>query len=267
MPVFVTERYRLAAAPGLMILGAGGLWVFWDNLISAQWGGLTPDVLQTSTLWQTLRLARWPAAAAYVVLAVGAGWFVSIPRADISLWSLDFYKAGIRSTIAGNLDRAQWNLEAAFAYVPNNEEINFALGNLWLAKSHRAADKAETIREQANAKVYYRRALDLNPRHAGTLNNLGVMFKDERRWDAAEWCFTHAIEADPGDATKLYLLAIVRLEQRKRAEAQAALDEALKLRPQQKEFLQLQEKLRNSTPPSAELRAPDSPKPAPASEK
>ncbi|MEI9897126.1 MAG: hypothetical protein WDN28_25500 [Chthoniobacter sp.] len=38
LPVFVTERYRLAAVPGLMILGTAGLWIFWQNLAAAQWG-------------------------------------------------------------------------------------------------------------------------------------------------------------------------------------------------------------------------------------
>ena len=279
MPVFVTERYRLAAVPGLMILGAGGLWVFWQNLLSARWKGLMPGILTFRLArWpsaaachgaaeraihpETLRLAQWPAAAAYVTLACGAGWFVSIPRADSSLWSLDYYKAGIRSTTAGDLDRAQWNLETAYAYVPNNDEINFALGNLWLAKSKRGTDDREKIRARENAKIYYRSALNLNPGHAGTLNNLGVMFKDEKRWDAAEWFFAHAIKAEPGDAARLYLLADVLLEQGKREEAQATLNEALKLRPQQKEFLELQEKLRNFTPPSADAQTPNLPKPA-----
>ena len=37
MPVFVTERYRLAAVPGLLLLGAYGLWEFWDFLNRAKW--------------------------------------------------------------------------------------------------------------------------------------------------------------------------------------------------------------------------------------
>src|SRR6202030_493071 len=124
MPVFVTERYRLAAVPGLMILGVAGLWIFWQNLASGRWVG----------------------AGIYVLLCAGAAWFVSIPRDDIGLWSLDHYKAGIRATTAGEIelarqnvtaatgafDRAQRNLVTAYAYVPNNADIDFALGNLWL---------------------------------------------------------------------------------------------------------------------------------------
>src|SRR5204863_7749417 len=32
LPVFITERYRLAAAPGLLIFAAVGLWIFWRSL-------------------------------------------------------------------------------------------------------------------------------------------------------------------------------------------------------------------------------------------
>ena len=231
MPVFVTERYRLAAVPGLLILGAGGLWVFWSNLAAA----------------------RWKSAAIYVVLACGASWFVTIPRADkrnLGLWSLDYYKAGIRATTAGDLDRAQRNLNTAFAYVQDNADINFAIGNLWLAKSDRAIDPREKARERGNAKIFYRRALALNPSHDGTLNNLGVMAMEEKLWDLAERFFTASLESEPGDATRLYLVARVRFEGGKRAESQVALDQALKLKPHQKEFLDLQEKLRAPTPPA-----------------
>ena len=53
MPVFVTERYRLAAVPGLMILAALGLWQLWANLVRGHWLGV----------------------GAYLVLAFGAATF------------------------------------------------------------------------------------------------------------------------------------------------------------------------------------------------
>jgi len=202
---------------------------------------------------------------AYIALAGLAGWFVSLPLppADQGFWSLDYYKAGIRSTEAGDLNRAQRNLETAFAYVQNNADINFALGNLWLAKSDQTKDSREKARERGNAKIYYRRALDLNPAHTGTLNNLGVLAMEEELWDLAERFFTASLEAEPGDATRLYLLARARFGAGKKAAAQAALDEALKLRPHQKEFLELQDKLQNPTPP-AEAPKDSIPRPGPA---
>lgn len=236
MPVFVTERYRLAAVPGLMILGAAGLWIFCQNLITA----------------------RWTSAGVYVILCGGAAWFVSIPREDLGLWSLDHYKAGIRATTAGELElerqnvaaaagafeRAQHNLETAYAYVPNNADIDFALGNLWLARSNAPAiDDHTRTADRTRAKLFYRLALDLNPRHTSTLNNLGVLAMEEKRWPLAEKFFTAAIETEPDDARTHYLLARVLAEDNKPDPARAELETALRLRPNQKQFLELRDKL------------------------
>jgi len=241
LPVFVTERYRLAAVPGLMILGAAGLWFFWENLVTAKW----------------LR------AAAYILLCAGAAWFVSIPRADIGLWSLDYYKAGIRATTAGQIelgehrtdaargafDRAQGNLETAYAYVSNNPDINFALGNLWLARRDLpATDKDTPNGDLTRAKLFYRKALELNPRHAGTLNNLGVIAMEEKRWPLAEKFFAAAIESEPDDAKTHYLLARVYAEDNKPVDARTEIETALRLRPKQKQFLELRDKLNAPAP-------------------
>jgi len=251
LPVFVTERYRLAAVPGLMILGAAGLWIFWENLVTA----------------------KWPGAAAYLLLCAGAAWFVSIPRDDIGLWSLDHYKAGIRATTAGQIefgehridaargafDRAQSNLETAYAYVSNNPDIDFALGNLWLARRDLpATDKDTPIGDLTRAKLFYRKALELNPRHTGTLNNLGVIAMEEKRWPLAEKFLAAAIDTEPDDAKAHYLLARVYAEDNKPAAARAEIETALRLRPKQKQFLELRDKLTgegasNTEPPTPNL--------------
>jgi tetratricopeptide (TPR) repeat protein len=235
LTVFVTERYRLAAVPGLMILGAAGLWELWAALLRKAWGS----------------------ASIYLLCLGVAVWFVSNPRSNLSLWSLDHYKAGIRATERGDLDRAQRNLETAFAYVQDNADINFALGNLWLAKSERVADPREKENVRTRAKLFYRRALDLNPQHAGTLNNLGVLALEEKRYELAEKFFAASLLTEPDSAKTHYLLARARFESGKLAEAQTALDEALRLRPAQKEFLDLREKLKQ--PADNRLAPPASP--------
>jgi tetratricopeptide (TPR) repeat protein len=242
LPVFVTERYRLAAVPGLAILGAGGLWIFWENVARS----------------------RWIPAGAYLAMCAGAAGFVSIPQKDIGLWSLDHYKAGIRATSAGELelerlnfaqafiafDRAQHNLETAYAYVPNNADIDFALGNLWLARASQPAQPMDTATvDRTRAKLFYRRALDLSPRHAGTLNNLGVLAMEEKRWDLAEKFLSASLDSEPEDAKTHYLLARVRLELGNLDGARAELDIALRARPNQKEFLELRDKLDAGAPP------------------
>jgi Flp pilus assembly protein TadD len=241
LPVFVTERYRVAAVPGLMIIGAAGLWIFWDNIARS----------------------RWVSAGIYVVLGAAAAWFVSIPRTDIGMWSLDHYKAGIRATSAGELelkrgnaagasqafDRAQGNLETAYAYVPNNADIDFALGNLWLARGNQPSEDAHAKNgDLSHAKLFYKRAFELNPRHTGTLNNLGVLAMEEKRWKLAEEFFKRAIDSEPDDAKTYYLLARALMGDGRKEDARSALEKALLLRPDQKQFLELRDELNAPAP-------------------
>ena len=238
LPVFVTERYRLAAVPGLMILAVLGLWQLWANLARGHWLG----------------------AGTYLALAFGAATFVSIPRTDPGLWSLDFYNAGIRSLASGDLDLAQGNFETAYAYVQDNSEINFALGNLWLEKSNHTLDPHTRGDERAKAKDFYKRTLLLKQNHASALNNLGVLAMEEKRWDLAEQFLVASIAAEPEDAKTYYLLARVRYETGRAEPAKAALKKALELRPAQKEFLELRDRIAAPVkPPSAE--APPLPEP------
>ena len=238
LPVFVTERYRLAAVPGLMVLAAFGLWQLWLNLVRGHWLG----------------------AGVYLAIAAGTATFVSLPRTDPGLWSLDFYNAGIRSLASGDLGLAERNLNTAYAYVSDNAEIHFALGNLWLEKSNQTPDPPTKAGARARAKDFYKRTLALKPNHASTLNNLGVLALEEQRFDLSEKFFLGSIDAEPDDAKTYYLLALVRFESGKRDTAKAALQKALELRPTQKEFLELRDKLAAPpTPPGAAVPLPPGP--------
>lgn len=235
LPVFVTERYRLAAVPGLMILGAFGLWQLWASLVRGRWLG----------------------AGAYFALATGAATFVSIPRTEPGLWSLDFYNAGIRCLASGDLALAERNFATAYAYVPDNTEVRFALGNLWLEKSNRIIEPRARAVARARAKDFYRRTLELNPRHASSLSNLGVLALEEGFFEAAEKFFASSIEAEPDDAKTFYLLARARFESGKTDTAKSALSQALEMRPHQREFLELRDKL--AKPPGAAVPPPAEP--------
>jgi tetratricopeptide (TPR) repeat protein len=259
MSVFVTERYRMAAAPGLMILGIFGLWQLWLNLVRGHWVG----------------------AAAYIGLAAGAATFVSIPRTDYAIWSLDYHNAGVRAFAASEyamsearnareeaaklsgpeaeakreearkrfvhsqneLDIAQKNFETAYAYVPQNSEINFALGNVWLEKSKRLTDPPAREAARFRAKAYYKVIIDRTPNHGGTLSNLGVLAFEEKRWPSAEGFFLASLRAEPDDAKTYYLLALTRYEAGQPEAAREPLETALKMRPGQKEFLALKAQL------------------------
>ncbi len=210
LPAFVTERYRLVAVPGLLVLGA---WWILD-------------------LYQRLARGEFLRAAGPAVIGMAAAYFVSTPQTDASLWSLDFYETGIRETQLGNLDRAQQALEMALRYAPAAPDIQFALGNLCLQRNDRTG-----------AKEYYRRALDLNPRHDGVLNNLGVLALEEKRWDLAERFFVISLQTEPDDAKTFYLLARARFGRGDREGAMRAVDEALRRRPAQREFIELREQI------------------------
>jgi tetratricopeptide (TPR) repeat protein len=210
MPVFITERYRLAVVPGLLIFAALGV----------------------VECWKFLAQALWTRAAGYAALACAATLFVGWPHHDKSLWALDFYELGIKATEAHDFHRAQKNLELAYAYVPENSEINFALGNLWLENGDRTRSKA-----------FYRRAIEINPRHASAWNNLGVLAMQEHRLQLAEKFFTNSILSEPDSAKTYYLLAKTKLELGELPDAKQCIDRAVRLRPQQKEFLALQQEI------------------------
>ena len=210
LPVFITERYRLCAVPGLLLFGA---WLLID-------------------LWQLLLDRKWAAVAGVVALVCASSWFVSIARPDPSNWSLDHYKAGIRSLDNGMIAEAERELTAAYAYVPVNSEILFALGNLRLAQEN-----------YAGAKHWYRKSLELQPNHSGVWNNFGVVALSEKQFGIAEKSFAKSLESEPEDAKTYYLLALARLEGGNRPGAAQAIEEALRRRPTQKEFLELRDRI------------------------
>ena len=207
MTVFITERYRMAAAPGLLILAAIGLWEFWE--------------------W--LARGRWAQAAGYAAGCAAAAFFVSLPVTDgAGLWSLDYYNTGFKATENGDLDAARKNLDTAFEYVPENSEINFALGNLWLKMG-----------DAAVAKTFYLAAARMNARHSGAFNNLGYLALQDKQWkDAAGW-LERAIAIEPDDAKTYYLLAKARAGAGDYTAADTAIKQALVLSPDDKDFQQL----------------------------
>jgi tetratricopeptide (TPR) repeat protein len=210
LPVFVTERYRLCAVPGLLIFASYGLWQLSRWLVDFRIG----------------------AAVSWCAALAGAAWIVSLPRADIGLWSLDHYNTGIRALKTGDFEQAQRSLETAFVYVQDNAEINFALGTLWQRKG-----------DPARATTFYKHTLELDSGHAGALNNLGLIALDRQDFAQAEGLFLASIAREPDDAKRWFLLARARLGKGDRAGAREAVQHALTLRPQQPDFEALRAQL------------------------
>jgi tetratricopeptide (TPR) repeat protein len=211
LPVFVTERYRLAAVPGLLVFAAFGL----------------------QALWQSCLLGSYRTLATYLGLLLAAAIFVTLPRTEPSLWAMEAYNSGRQALESNNLPLAELHLQRAYAYVPDNPETNFALGNLRLAQS-----------DPAGAKSFYRAALQADAKHKGALNNLGVIALDERQWKMAINFFHASIQSDPADATTHYLLARAELENGNAATALSEIQIALHLQPEQPEFRALFDTIR-----------------------
>ncbi len=279
LPVFITERYRLAAAPGLLLLGVGGLWALWEN-VSGFILKITrhPDLHEASdgepVRKQPLEVghssSQLPALLAQTALTIACAWFVSVPQADIGLWSLDFYKAGIRATDgaesalahakhardahddgqAARLDaaanaylaNAQRNLETAFAYVPKNEEITFALGNVWFHRHDLA--RAKACYDEA-----FRLSLQTGRPHDGALRNLGIIALEEKDWTAAENFLTAALKVEPGSAKAYFLIARARRESGNIPGALAAIEEAVRLDGKTPDFQKFRDELRGVAQP------------------
>jgi len=201
--VFVTERYRLAAVPGLLLFATFGLRNFWESCV----------------------MFRYRRAVAYVALVMLATLFVSQPKREPSLWALDSYNTGLQALDLNHLDVAQRKLNLAYAYVPDNAELNFALGNLRLAQGDRDA-----------AKSYYFTTLRLDPRHEGSYNNLGVLALEEHRGRLAATFFAKALEQNSRDAKTHFLLARSHLSTGDLKSARADIEQAVKLDPRQPEF-------------------------------
>ena len=210
LTVFVTERYRLAAVPGLLLFAGFSVWELWRVLATGKWKEMI---------------------LLFVVLAAATG-FVSLPQKDPSLWALDTYNSGLEALEIGNLPLARAKLNRARSYSPYNAEINFAEGNLHFA-----------LGEKELAKSYYHKALSLDPAHTGACNNLGVLALEEQQWATAVQSFHRALQSAPNDSKLHYLLARAEFAEGDDLAARQSISVALKLDPRRLEFLELQRRI------------------------
>jgi hypothetical protein len=203
LPVFTTERYRLPIVPGLAVFAAFGLVTLFSNLAA---GNVRPVL-------------------SYAMLLMVSTLFVSWPQRGLSLWALDAYNSGWQALESGNLSLAERKLELARAYVPDNAETNFALGNLKLAQNDTSA-----------ASSLYLTTLHLDPRHRGAINNLGVLALENGKPEMAEQRFREALAIDGRNPTTHFLLAITWIAKGQTGNARAEIDRALALKADLPEY-------------------------------
>ena len=133
---------------------------------------------------------------------------------------------------SNNLPLAEKKLAVAYAYVPENPETLFALGNLRFAQNDPSA-----------AQSFYRSVLNLDPHHKGAFNNLGVIAFDAKEYAEAEKWFRHAEDVDPRNAKTHFLLAKTLLAKNDRRAARVEIDAAIALKPEQPEFRELKQQI------------------------
>jgi tetratricopeptide (TPR) repeat protein len=206
LPVFVTERYRLAAVPGLLVFAVYGLVELWGACVR----GAARQVVR------------------YAILLVAASVFVSIRRADPSLWALKDYNDGREALADGDLKRAEKELLLADAYVADNPDTNFAIGNLRLAQGN-----------IVSAKARFDTTLRRDPVHKGALNNLGVLALNDQDWKQAATFFRTETMVLPNDSKSHFLLARAELGLGHTNIALSEADAALRLKPDQPEYRKL----------------------------
>ncbi len=210
MPVFVTERYRLAAAPGLALLAAYGV----------------------VSVVRALRRRELALPGAWLAMCGVWSLVVFAPRTDPALAAVDFYNSGIVYLREGDLEMAERKLRASEQLVPDNVEMQFALGNLAVEQG-----------DPARARTYYNKTLALTPDHKGALNNLGFLALDDQDFRAAQQWLTRSLAVEPEDAKTWYLLARARRGLGDVEGALKAAGKARALRPEQAEFQVLHEDL------------------------
>jgi tetratricopeptide (TPR) repeat protein len=203
LPVFITERYRLAAVPGLVLLAAAGIYQFWEDLAQS-------------------RIRR---VATYLTVLTLTMLFVTWPQRDPALWGLKLYHSGLQALEQKQWPLAQERLESAYAYAPGSTEVNLALGNLWLEQN-----------DFVRAENYYLAVLKTDSKHKSALNNLGLAAISQKNWERAAEYLKAAIHVDPNDAKSHYLYARARFEAGDLESASIEAQAALQLEPAQPEF-------------------------------
>lgn len=141
---------------------------------------------------------------------------------------------------AGDLGKARQVLKVALDTTPSDREVMTFLGEiLCQLKDYNAAI---SILEQART---------LHPGFGKILNGLGVGLHGVGRREDAAACFTEAVERAPDLKDGYFNLAVTLLELRRKGDAIARLDAALKRWPDASDLAELRRHLTESQPLSA----------------
>lgn len=213
LPVFVTERYRLAAVPGLLILAVGGLYWFWLQI----------------------RSGAYKPAGLYLVAVLAALLFVGFPPQSPSLWAIGPFSTGLKLSQAGDFEKARPYLLRANELSPDHPEVNLALGNLMLAD-----------REWGRALAFYQEVLTAEPDHHRAMHNAAYALVQSGRHETALGLLERILAEEPGRDHTWYLYADALNRSGRTAEAGVAIRKALDLKPDEPVYQELARQLQNT---------------------
>lgn len=115
--------------------------------------------------------------------------------------------------------KAEQALKKALSLSPDNPLFNLDMADLY----------ANALKKPETAIPYYRKALALNPQHAGAHHGLGMVLWKTGKGGEAEPMLRKAVELAPANPLSRIALGTLLMEQNKPEAALAAFDGALKL--------------------------------------
>ena len=122
-------------------------------------------------------------------------------------------------------------------HAPDNADVNFVLGNLRLDQGTKSA-----------AESYYLAALSLDPNHEGVYNNLGILALQGKRWSLAAGFFAKALRGRSATRKPITWFAEAHFKAGDIESANAEIDVAIRLQPDQAEFKELKQQIESGAP-------------------
>jgi len=187
------------------------------------------------------------------------------PSADSSFeFGRNYLSYGALFYQRGYLDQAEVCFQQALRDDPSSAEALYGIGSVYLNQNKNDASRAafeRSVKLPANypdtlpdawnnlgviatregraddSVQYFQKALQLNPHHLLSLDNLGNAYRLEKRWDEARSALQRALEVAPQDPEANYSLGMVFAQNGDTAKAYEYLQRALSARPDYPEAL------------------------------
>ncbi|HZC23078.1 MAG TPA: tetratricopeptide repeat protein, partial [Candidatus Binatia bacterium] len=164
----------------------------------------------------------------------------------------------------GYLDQAEAFFQQALAQDPSGAEALYGIGSVYLNQNKNAVAREmfercvklspaypNTLPDAWNnlgvlatrenrvddSIAFFRQALQLNPNHQLSLDNLGNAYRAQKRWNDAREVLEHAVQVSPDDPEANYSLGMVFAQTGDTAQAYDYLQRALRARPDYPEAL------------------------------